>query len=183
MNEAKFMRLSLSFNYLYFFKFAVTAVNMCSLMRARCYLVWTRDAETRLMPDLHLISIPASDWSVRPPACLWLADSAPTPLAAWIWSDLRIWSELSRLITAYLSTLYPHCYHTLSLSPASSHCSFTYWCRGDRSPLIGFLSQHPLAKQMSKVCWENKWSRSASFLQLLSLLQSMAQMWEISDFW
>ena len=114
---------------------------MWSLMRARCYQVWTRDAATRLRPDLHLIPLPASDWPEQAPGCLWLANTVPTPLAAW--SDLWIWSALSRLIRAYLSTLYPHCYHTLSLSP-DPVCSFTYWYRGHSSPLIGFLSQHSL---------------------------------------
>ena len=93
-------------------------------MRARCYLVWTRDAVTRLRPDLHLISFPASDWSVRPPARLWLADTAPTPLAAWIWSEDLICVVQTDNRTAYLSPLYPHCYHTLSLSPSVSAASY-----------------------------------------------------------
>ena len=52
-----------------------------------------------------------SDWLTRP---------ILTSLAAWMWSDLWIWSALSRLIRAYLSTPCPHCYHTLSLSPVSA---------------------------------------------------------------
>ena len=115
---------------------------MWSLMRARCYQVWTRDAATRLWGQICISSLSRLLIGQSRPqvASYWLTGS-PTPLAAW--SDLWIWSALSRLIRAYLSTLYPHCYHTLSLSP-DPVCSFTYWYRGHSSPLIGFLSQHSL---------------------------------------
>ena len=55
------------------------------------------------------------------PSCPLIGWHGPlTSLAAWMWSDLWIWSALSRLIRAYLSTPCPHCYHTLSLSPVSA---------------------------------------------------------------
>ena len=148
---------------------------MLSGLNQRC----CDQAETRfashLIPGLWLVSAAPSS-----PLIGWLG---PPPLAAWIWSDLRIWSVLSRLITAYLSPLYPHCYHTLSLSPASVSAASHVGAAETGALSLAFChNTHYLVKQMSKVCWENKWSRSASFLHFLSLLQRMAKMWEISDF-
>ena len=140
---------------------------MWSLMRARCYLVWTRDAATRLRPDLHLITVPASDWSVQLPAVLWLADTVPSHP----WqpgSDLWIWSALSRLIRAYLSTLCPHCYHTLSLSPVPA-ASLIGAQETEGLSLAFCHNSHFLAKQMSKVYCENK--GSSLFLYLSSILK------------
>ena len=145
---------------------------MWSLMRARCYLVWTRDAATRLRPDLHLITVPASDWSVQLPAVLWLADTVPS----YPWqpgSDLWIWSALSRLIRAYLSTLCPHCYHTLSLSPVPA-ASLIGAQETEGLSLAFCHNSHFLAKQMSKVYCENKGSSLSIIYTQTSVLELAA---------
>ena len=120
-----------------------------------------------LRPDLHLITAPASNWSVQLLAVLWLADTVPSDP----WqpgSDLWIWSALSRLIRAYLSTLCPHCYHTLSLSPVPA-ASLIDAQETEGLSLAFCHNSHFLAKQMSKVYCENKGS-SLSIIYILKLI-------------
>ena len=114
---------------------------MWSLMRARCYQVWTRDAATRLRPDLHLIPLPASDWPDQGPGCLLLANRVPLTPGSLIWSlDLICVVQTDKSLSLHtVSTLLSH-----SQSVTRPSLQLHLLGRGDSSPIIGFLSQHSL---------------------------------------